>query len=448
MADERTLDVRQFIDEHRFTGWQWLILILGIMVLMLDGFDVAAIGFIAPALVTQWGIPRPALGPVLAAALWGLAIGALVGGPVADRYGRKKVLVGAVFAFGLMTLASAYATTLTQLTWLRFLTGLGLGAAFPNTVTLVAEYCPEKRRSFLIGLLLTGFVLGTALGGIVAAAVIARFGWPAVLKLGGIIPLVLSFVMAWQLPESVRFLVARNAPTARIAAILSRVSSDAMTGVTRFVLPARDASGHTPLRAIFANRLGVGTVLLWLIYFSGLVVVYFTLSWMPTLATAQGYTLETAATITFLFTLSGPPGALLAGWLMDRMSPHLIIGVCYAAGAAFVWLLGTFASQLTALYLSVAVAGFFINAAQSSMSALAAGFYPTIGRATGVAWMMGVGRFGGILGAMIGGTLLGMNLSFAQLFAIVAAWAVVAAIAVLAKGAYYAWPSSRIAKAE
>jgi AAHS family 4-hydroxybenzoate transporter-like MFS transporter len=423
MTDERSLDVRQFIDEHRFTGWQWLILILGILILMLDGFDVAAIGFIAPALVTQWGIPRPALGPVLAAALWGLAIGALTGGPLADRIGRKRVLVVAVFAFGLMTLASAYATTLSQLTWLRFLTGLGLGAAFPNTVTLVSEYCPEKRRSFLIGLLLTGFVLGTALGGIVAAAVIARFGWPAVLKLGGI-----------------------NAPAARIAAILARVSADAISGVTRFVLSARDASGHAPLRAIFANNLAVGTVLLWLIYFSGLVVIYFTLSWMPTLATAQGYSLETAATITFLFTLAGPPGQLLAGWLTDRMSPHVVLGVCYASGAVFVWLLGTYASQLTALYLAVAAAGFFINAAQSTMSALAASFYPTIGRATGVAWMMGIGRFGGILGAMIGGTLLGMQLTFAQLFTIVAAWALIASLAVFAKGIYYAWPSSRDAR--
>jgi AAHS family 4-hydroxybenzoate transporter-like MFS transporter len=361
--------------------------------------------------------------------------------PIASR-----VLVVAVFAFGLMTLASAYATTLSQLTWLRFLTGLGLGAAFPNTVTLVSEYCPEKRRSFLIGLLLTGFVLGTALGGIVAAAVIARFGWPAVLKLGGIIPLLLSFVLAWQLPESVRFLVARNAPAARIAAILARVSADAISGVTRFVLSARDASGHAPLRAIFANNLAVGTVLLWLIYFSGLVVIYFTLSWMPTLATAQGYSLETAATITFLFTLAGPPGQLLAGWLTDRMSPHVVLGVCYASGAVFVWLLGTYASQLTALYLAVAAAGFFINAAQSTMSALAASFYPTIGRATGVAWMMGIGRFGGILGAMIGGTLLGMQLTFAQLFTIVAAWALIASLAVFAKGIYYAWPSSRDAR--
>lgn len=447
MSEQRTVDVRQFIDEHRFTGWQWMILVMGILILMLDGFDVAAIGFIAPALVTQWGIPRPALGPVLSAALWGLAIGALLGGPLADRLGRKRVLVSAVFAFGLMTLASAYATNLQQLTWLRFLTGLGLGAAFPNTVTLVSEYCPEKRRSFLIGLLLTGFVLGTALGGIVAAAIISTYGWPAVLKLGGIIPLVLAVLMMWQLPESVRFLVARNAPAERVAAILRRVSASAVDGATRFVLSARDNSGHAPLQAIFANRLAVGTVLLWLVYFSGLVVVYFTLSWMPTLATAQGYSLETAATITFLFTLAGPPGALLAGWLMDRMSPHLIIGTCYAAGGLFIWLVGTYASQLTALYLSVAVAGFFINASQSVMSALAASFYPTNGRATGVAWMMGVGRFGGILGAMIGGTLLGMNLSFAQLFTIVAAWAIVAAIAVLVKGAYYAWPSARDAKA-
>lgn len=435
---EKIVDVRAVIDEGRFSPYQWWVLILGVLVLMLDGYDVGAIGFIAPVLVTEWGISRPDLAPVLSAALVGLAIGAVAAGPMADRIGRKLILVLAVIFFGVFTVASAYAGSIESLTWLRFATGLGLGAAFPNTVTLVAEYCPQRRRSLLISILLTGFVLGTALGGYVAAAVIGSHGWPAVLLIGGILPLVLTVALITTLPESLRFLVLRGNAAVQISKVLARIAPRLDTAQARYVSSElQQVAAGNPVQVMLGASLAVGSYLLWLTYFAGLVVVYFILSWMPTLITQQGFDLQTAARLVAFFTLAGPVGAWLAGWIMDRYSPHLVIGGCYLFGAVFLWRIGANANDLSGLYWAVGLAGFFVNAAQSTMSALAANFYPTMARATGVSWMMGIGRLGGILGAMAGGALLSMQLGFSQIFTVLMLAAVVAGAAVIGKGLYY-----------
>lgn len=437
MNETNTVDVRHVIDKAPFSPFQLLILILGVLVLMLDGYDVAAIGFVAPKLLAQWNITRPELAPVLSAALVGLAIGAVVAGPFADRIGRKRIIVLAAGFFGVFTVAAAFSSSIEMLTWMRFATGLGLGAAFPNTVTLVAEYCPQRSRSFLVSILLTGFVLGTALGGLVAAEVIEVYGWPAVMLIGGILPLVLTVVLSLSLPESLRFLVVRGDADAHIAGIVKRIDPKIPESAHFINSEVQKVAQHTPIRVMLSAPLAVGSYLLWLTYFAGLVVIYFILSWLPTLITQQGFELTAAAKLVSFFTLAGPVGAWLAGWVMDRLSPHAVIGVCYLVAAIFLWQVGTHAGDMTGLYWSVGLAGFFINASQSTISALAANFYPTQGRATGVSWMMGVGRLGGILGAAMGGTLLSKEMSFAQIFVIMAISSVVAGLAVLAKGMYY-----------
>ena len=191
MPASRDVDVQTFLNEHPFSGFQWVIFALCFMIVLLDGFDTAAIGYIAPSLLTEWGIPRPALAPVLSAALFGLVVGALAAGPLADRFGRKAILVGSVFVIGAACLTSAFSGNLSQLVGWRFMTGLGLGAAMPNAVTLMSEYCPDGRRATLTNTMFCGFPLGAAFGGFLAAWMIPLWGWRSVLVLGGITPLVL-----------------------------------------------------------------------------------------------------------------------------------------------------------------------------------------------------------------------------------------------------------------
>src|SRR3712207_1324313 len=217
------VDVQGFLNEHPFSPFQWRIFALCFCVVLLDGFDTAAIGYIAPSLLTEWGVERPALAPVLSAALFGLSAGALAAGPLADRFGRKAVLAASVLLIGAACLASAFSGGLTELTVWRFVTGLGLGAAMPNAVTLMSEYCPDARRATLTNAMFCGFPLGAAFGGFLAAWMIPQFGWRSVLVLGGVVPLALSLLLLLLLPESVRYMVATGAPPERVRAVLRRI---------------------------------------------------------------------------------------------------------------------------------------------------------------------------------------------------------------------------------
>src|SRR3954449_109804 len=235
MPPDRNVGVQTFLNENPFSPYQWLTFGLCFFIVLLDGFDTAAIGYIAPSLITEWGVERPALAPVLSAALFGLAFGALSAGPLADRFGRKAVLVVSVLVFGVACLASAFSGGLTQLVGWRFMTGLGLGAAMPNAVTLMSEYCPDQRRATLTNAMFCGFPLGAAFGGFLAAWMIPLWGWRSVLLLGGIAPLVLALLLLLLLPESVRYMVAKVHPAERIRAVLRRISPDA-AGATDFTL--------------------------------------------------------------------------------------------------------------------------------------------------------------------------------------------------------------------
>src|SRR5579864_4936564 len=172
-----TVDIRAVLNESRFTSFHWLIFAMCFAIVLLDGFDTSAIGYVAPALVSEWGIAKPDLAPVLSAALFGLAFGALASGPLADRFGRKLVMIVSVLIFALASFASAHAGDIQTLTIWRFVTGVGLGAAMPNAVTMMSEYCPDRLRAFITNAMFCGFPLGASFGGFVAAWMIPQWGW-------------------------------------------------------------------------------------------------------------------------------------------------------------------------------------------------------------------------------------------------------------------------------
>lgn len=443
MTQDRKVDVQTFLNAHPFSRYQWLIFALCFCIVLLDGFDTAAIGYIAPSLIKEWGVSKLALAPVLSAALFGLAAGALSAGPLADRLGRKRLLVVSVLVFAIACLASAFAADLTQLTVLRFITGVGLGAAMPNAVTLMSEYCPDQRRAMLTNAMFSGFPLGAAFGGFLAAWMIPQWGWRSVLLLGGVMPLVLVVLLLLLLPESVRYMVARSQPVERIRAVLGRISASAASAKSFFLTEAKPAAqGKSGLGVVFSGPYAVGSIMLWLAYFMGLVIFYALINWMPILFKDAGIAPKDATLISALFPLGGV-GAIFFGWLMDRFNGNRIIAVGYALTAAAIFAIGQVSGSVGLLVLVVFGAGTIMNTAQSSMPALAAGFYPTQGRATGVAWMLGIGRFGGIAGSFLVAELARRQLSFSDIFAILAVPGVIAAIALLVK--QFAHPEARSA---
>ena len=432
-AAGRRVDVQTFLNENRFSRYQWLIFALCFFIVLLDGFDTAAIGFIAPSLSTEWGVTKPSLAPVLSAALFGLAAGALSAGPLADWLGRKTVLVVSVLLFAVASLGAAFAADLTQLTVLRFITGMGLGAAMPNAVTLMSEYCPDKRRAMLTNAMFSGFPLGAAFGGFLAAWMIPHWGWRSVLVLGGVAPLVLVVLLMLLLPESVRYMVAKSHSVERIRAVLSRISASAQQAQSFFMTETRQTvQGKSGLAVVLSPTYRVGSLMLWLAYFMGLVIFYALINWMPILFRDAGIAPKDATLIAALFPLGGV-GAIFFGWLMDRFNGNRIIAIGYGLTAVSIYAIGQAVGSVGLLVLVVFVAGTIMNTAQSSLPALAAGYYPTSGRATGVAWMLGIGRFGGIAGSFLVAELARRQLGFSTIFAIIAIPGVIAAIALLVK---------------
>ncbi|CAN7457506.1 MFS transporter [Aquipseudomonas alcaligenes] len=430
-----TLDVQSFINAQPLSRYQWRIVLLCFLIVFLDGLDTAAMGFIAPALTQDWGIDRASLGPVMSAALIGMVFGALGSGPLADRFGRKIVLVVAVFLFGLFSLLSAFSSNIDQLLVLRLLTGLGLGAAMPNATTLLSEYTPERLKSLLVTSMFCGFNLGMASGGFVSAKMIPAFGWHSLLLLGGVLPLLLAVVLVVWLPESARYLVVRNRGADKVRQVLAPIAPAEVAVATDFSVPEQKmVQSRNVLKVVFAGTYSAGTLLLWLTYFMGLVIVYLLTSWLPTLMRDSGASMEQAAFIGALFQFGGVLSAVGVGWAMDKFNPHKVIGVFYLLAGVFAYFVGQSLGQVTLLATLVLLAGICINGAQSAMPSLAARFYPTQGRATGVSWMLGIGRFGAILGAWIGATLLGLGWNFEQVLTALVVPAAIATAAVVIKG--------------
>lgn len=439
MSHTPTVNVQAFLNENRFSPYQWMIFIICLLIAFFDGMDTAAIGYVAPSLLEEWGMEKKELAPVLSAALFGLAIGAMTSGPLADKFGRKIVLTASVLLFSGFCVASAYAADLTQMTVLRFITGLGLGAAMPNAVAMLSEYCPDRKRSLILNTMYCGFPVGAAAGGFFASFIIPEYGWRAVLLWCGAVPLVLGVLMIFIMPRSASFLVSKKQPAEKVRKILKRINPQADLDNAVFVLPENKAAQQTgnPMAMVMGSHFRAGSILLWVAYFMGLIIFYAMINWMPVLFKEVNMPPELGPRISGLFALGGL-GAIASGWLMDKFNGNRLIAflsfLTALSVASIGWALGQGVGALVAVVL---FAGVMHNTAQSSLPALAAKFYPTECRATGVSWMLGIGRFGAIAGTFLTGQLIAWKLDFVTIFVILAIPSLILSVCLLLKQKIY-----------
>lgn len=417
MSGSKAINIDEFFDSRTFTPFHWKILLLCLAVLIMDGFDIVAMGFIAPALVADWHISREALGPVMSMSLLGLALGGLLGGPLADRFGRRKVIIGSVFFFGAMSLLSAYSPDLTWLSVFRFLTGLGLGASQPNAATLASEYAPRKYRSLMVTTVYCGFSLGAAGGGFLASHLLATHGWQSILIVGGVVPIVFSFLLLLVLPESAKFLAVKRGGGQALVAILNAVTPGTAERDTTFTAGER-AQAKGAIRLILSKPHRLVTLALWTGLFMNILAVYFLNSWLPILVKDEGFTIADAAMVGAMLQVGGIFGNICIGWEMDRCNPHKVMIGTLVAGGLTCLLVANFIPTVASLMVFCFILGFTINATNTGWTALATCYYPTQMRATGTSWMTGVGRFGAIFGVAIGAVLLGLHWTFHQVFLI------------------------------
>jgi MFS transporter, AAHS family, 4-hydroxybenzoate transporter len=425
------IDVAGVIDRQPVGRYQIGLLLTCAAVLFIDGFDTQAIGYVAPELARVWHLPRAALGPVFSAGLFGLMIGALCFGPLADRIGRKRIIVLSTAGFGLGTLATAFVGDATGLILLRFLTGLGLGGAMPNAVALTSEFSPHRHRATMVMTMFCGFSVGAALGGLIAAALIPSFGWRSVFVAGGAAPLLLAPYLAYRLPESVRFLALSGRFNTRVAELLAAIApSLRFAPGTRFGVHEPKLAG-VPVAHLFSEGRVTATLLLWVVFFMSLLDLYFLSNWLPTVLNDLGASISLAAVIGAMLQVGGVAGTLTLGLLIDRFS-FLALSLTYVLAAAAVAAIG-FSSHSTALAtLAIFCAGFCIVGGQTASNALAATYYPTGVRSTGIGWALGIGRVGSIVGPLLGGVLLSFHWGTQPLFVAAAVPALCAGAAALA----------------
>jgi len=428
---QNSIDVQSFIDETPLSSLQKRIMWLCFLIVAIDGFDTAAVGFIAPALKMQWGLQATDLAPLFGAGLFGLMAGALIFGPLSDKLGRKPILIGSVIMFGVASVFAALSSDLQSLIVWRFLTGLGLGGALPNAITLTSEYAPTSRRSNLVTLMFCGFTVGSALGGIISAQLLPHIGWHGILLIGGVLPLVTVPFLYFLLPESIRFLVLKKKSIQKIEKIIHDIAPHLTTTPT--LIPTVNEVERSSLKDLFARGLALGTFLIWFTFFMSLLIIYMISSWMPTLLTNEGFNLTNASWLTSIFQIGGTIGAIVLGLLMDKMDPTKILSVAYVFGGVFLICLGFGIEQANTILLMFAMfgVGAGISGSQVGANAFASGFYPTHCRATGVSWANAVGRSGSIVGSVMGGWLMSLNLSSFEILSILALPAFCAAVSLL-----------------
>lgn len=425
------LDICAVVEKSRLSGFQLLVLVQCFLCMVVDGFDIQAMAYAAPSLIADWGIAKGNLGPVFSISMLGMLIGSLALGSVADRVGRRPVLIGASLIMAILMYFTAHAATVDELLILRFFTGVAMGAIVPNVATLVTEYAPRHNRVMLLTLVSSGMVVGGLLGGAIAAALIPLYGWQAVFYLGAIAPLCVGLLMLAALPESLQWCVLRGRQLKRVKAILLRIDPALQINEQTTLVITEPRKKGLSLTLLFGDGRLRGTLLLWLINFMNMLCVYFLASWTPVLMSGAGHSPSQAVLAGTSMWLGGLAGGWLLGWFVDRRGFGAILVPTFIVSAVAILLFSHFYASINMAYFTIAVAGFGILGGQAALNAMTATFYPTALRATGTGWTLGIGRLGGICGPFVGATLLNLNWSTSDLLVAAAVPASITALGII-----------------
>ena len=355
------------------------------VVLLLEGYDIAAIGYAVPSIADAWRLAPSSFTPALVAGNVGLLLGSVGVGILGDRLGRKSVLIGCVVVFGAFSLFTAFAGSLFQLSGLRLLTGLGLGGGIPLSIALASDFARPMRQGRLVIMMSLGVPTGFTLGGLLGSRLVQAFGWPAIFIVGGVLPFVMIPVLALWLPESTGLRVTRS----------------------------------NPVIALFRDRLASSTVLLWAMNFLSLLAVYLILLWTPSILHMTGVSTSSAILATSIYGIGTILGPLLTASVIDRGAEH-ILTYTTAFGAVCVLAIGLFDMQLGLFSIVIFAAGMGMGSCQGGLNSLSGKIYPPAIRSTGAGWALGLGRAGGIAGPAIGGALLALGFGARGMFIVAA----------------------------
>jgi AAHS family 4-hydroxybenzoate transporter-like MFS transporter len=423
------VNITRAIDEGRVGAFQIRAIVLCSLVAFLDGLDTQTIGVAAPIIADGLGLSRASLGPVFSAALLGAMLGALTFGPLGDRFGRKRTLVVATVIFGLLTLATAYASSYESLLAIRFIAGIGLGGATPCFIALASEYAPKRRRAMVTSLIWTAFPLGGTLGAFLSSVIVANFKWQDIFIVGGVLPLIIAVALILWLPESIRFLLAQGRDAAQVDWIASRIVAR-LPGNAGITADEERVEG-APLKHLFSEGRALGTLLLWVPFLTAFGTLAIVVLWAPTLMRDNGIPLSQTALVLGFSGIGVLMGAASAGRLMERFGPTAVLAPALVLGALATAAMGYAAASVMWMSVVLVLVGAFIGMGSSGSLALAAMIYPTAIRSSGIGWAMGMGRFGQVLAPLLTALMIANQCSNAAVFVAIAVAPFIGAIAIL-----------------
>jgi AAHS family 4-hydroxybenzoate transporter-like MFS transporter len=417
MASGKFIDVSRLVDEQPFRLFHFQLVVLAMLAMIFDGYNLQAIGFAAPGLVKMWHVNRATLGPVFSASVIGMLFGAPLLGWVGDKIGRRRVIITGVLIYGGFTLVSYWAQTEQQLIFLRFLTGLGLGGVPANTIALIAEYTPKRIRGTLIMITQIGITIGSLLPAVISGTLEHDYGWRVQFLVGGLLPIAIGVLLVFLLPESLKFLVATQKSSAKVLKFARALDPSLTDSDYQFLLPRNTVptGERFGMKQLFASGLQYITPVIWSIFIIILIGNFFLHSWMPILFRDEGLSIQQTATTAAMFDVGGIVGVLLVSHVLDKYGMVSLVAMFVLACPA-VAAIGLIGQSVPLLSLVIFVAGFCMVSITLGINTVAGLIYPTEIRAKGVGWAYGIGRIGSIIGPMAGGWLIGMKLPITSLF--------------------------------
>jgi AAHS family 4-hydroxybenzoate transporter-like MFS transporter len=441
----KQIDIAEFISARGLGRYQVLIFVLCLTVVVFDGYDTQAIGYVAPYMLKELDLTRAQLGPIFSAALIGSGVGSLLTGPIADRIGRKPVVICATLIFGVFTFLTAQSSGFGALLAYRFLAGLGLGGALANGSALVVEYTPRRMQVTAVVWLFLGFSLGSMIGGFLSSSIISAFTWRSIFYIGACVPLLMVPVLWIWLPESIRFLSLQSSGQASAGRLIRRVAPAYIPEPGEVYVTNEPHGEDFPVRQIFQDGRSLGTLLMWVISFMSLLDIFFLQNWLPTIAADAGLKIETAVFATTFIQVGSIACSLVLGWPIGRWGQAPVLAVLYLVGWAAITAIGFSLTNAALLVPTCFVVGCCIAAGQNGINALGATFYPTVMRVTGVGWTQGMGRIGAIISPFIGSAMIAARWPQASMFIVVGVPSLLASIALVALAAKY--PQTRASSA-
>ena len=417
--------VEEVIDKAKISPFHWRILFWCTLIIIFDGYDLVIYGVVLPILMQQWQLDPVTAGALGSTALFGMMIGAMLLGTLSDRFGRKKMIVLCIVLFSGFTALNGFAQTPLQFGVMRFIAGLGIGGVMPIVVALMRGYGPRRIRSTLVAVMFSGYAIGGMLSAVLGIWIVPQFGWQVMFYLA-VIPLLLLPLIWTQLPDSVAFLV-RQGKIAEARKVLAALTGKPLPDDAELAVHQPQKTEQS-LAALFSNNRALSTLMFFQAFFMCLLMVYGLGSWLPKLITMAGYGFGSSLMFLLFLNIGGIIGAIGGGWLSDRFHPRPVLMLFFTLAAVSLALLG-FKSHVAVLYFLVTVAGATTIGSQILLYAYVAQFYPTAIRSTALGWSSGVGRIGAILGPVLGGALLAMQLSHQMNFL---AFVVPGALAVIA----------------